>query len=231
MIYDIILILIFVGFIIFNAVRGASKALAGILISIASYISASFLGRFISFKIYDAVLRPAVNNAVSNSVSNITDNAVSKVIEALPTWLSGLVKTSGADISGYLDGKLAGSTEAAGNALNEAIRPIAVDVMTCLLTLVLYLLIHLLLSRILAKPLLKVFTLPGIRTLDVLLGVILGFVSAFLIVSLLAYLLKLLIPHIGSQSGILNESTIYNSFIFYHFYSGNIFTAITSWIR
>lgn len=231
MIYDVILILIFIGFIIFNAVRGASKSLAGILISIASYISASFLGKFVSFKIYDAMLRPAVNNAVKNSVGNITDNAVSKAIEALPDWISGLVKTSGVDISGFLDGKLSGATESAGNALNEAIRPIAVDVMTCLLTLVLYLLIHLLLSRFLARPLLKVFRLPVIRTVDMLLGGVLGFVSAFLIVSLLAYLLKLLIPHIGSESGMLNESTIYNSFIFYHFYSGNIFTAITSWIK
>lgn len=231
MIYDVILVLIFIGFIIFNTMRGASRSLAGILISIASFISASFLGKFISFKIYDAMLRPAVNNAVTSSVSNVTDNAVSKAIEALPSWLSGLVKTSGVDISGFLDGKLSGTAEAAGNAVNEAIRPIAVDVMTCLMTLVLYLLIHLLLSRFLARPLLRVFRLPVIRTLDRLLGAVLGFANAFLIVSLLAYLLKLLIPHIGSQSGILNESTIYNSFIFYHFYSGNIFTAITSWIK
>lgn len=231
MIYDVILVLIFIGFIIFNTMRGASRSLAGILISIASFISASFLGKFISFKIYDAMLRPAVNNAVTSSVSNVTDNAVSKAIEALPSWLSGLVKTSGVDISGFLDGKLSGTAEAAGNAVNEAIRPIAVDVMTCLMTLVLYLLIHLLLSRFLARPLLRVFRLPVIRTLDRLLGAVLGFANAFLIVSLLAYLLKLLIPHIGSQSGMLNESTIYNSFIFYHFYSGNIFTAITSWIK
>lgn len=231
MIYDVILVLIFIGFIVFNTMRGASRSLAGILISIASFISASFLGKFISFKIYDAMLRPAVNNAVTSSVSNVTDNAVSKAIEALPSWLSGLVKTSGVDISGFLDGKLSGTAEAAGNAVNEAIRPIAVDVMTCLMTLVLYLLIHLLLSRFLARPLLRVFRLPVIRTLDRLLGAVLGFANAFLIVSLLAYLLKLLIPHIGSQSGILNESTIYNSFIFYHFYSGNIFTAITSWIK
>ena len=231
MIYDVILVLIFVGFIIFNAVRGAAKAFAGILVSIASFLSASFLGKLISFKIYDAVLRPAVNNAVTDSVSNITDNAVTKAIEALPSWLAGLVKTSGVDISGYMDGKLAGTAEVAGNALNDAIRPIAVDVMTCLLTIVLYLLIHLLLSRLLARPLLKVFKLPGIRIADRLLGAALGFVYAFLLVSLLAYLLKLLIPHIGSQSGMLNESTIYNSFIFYHFYSGNIFTAVTSWIK
>ncbi len=78
------------------------------------------------------------------------------------------------------------------------------------------------------NPVLRLFELPVIRGVNRFFGAVIGFIDAFLLVSLLAYLLRLLMPDINSQGGILNESTIYNSFIFYHFYSGNIFTAITS---
>ena len=82
------------------------------------------------------------------------------------------------------------------------------------------------LKLLVVRPVLKLFELPGIRGVNRFFGGVIGFVDAFLLVSLLAYLLRLLMPAVSSQNGILNESTIYNSFIFYHFYSGNIFTAV-----
>ena len=99
-----------------------------------------------------------------------------------------------------------------------------------LIEIALFLILSLLLRLILLKPFLSLFEAPGISAVNTFFGGVIGFVDAFLIVSLLAYLLKLLMPLISSEAGILNESTIYNSFIFYHFYSGNIFSALVSLI-
>lgn len=231
MIYDLILILLFLALIIFNAVRGAAKALAGILVSVVSYLAATYLGRLFSVFVYDTLMKPAVNKAITSAVTDMGNGAVSKVNETAPAWLSGLMKISGVDLQSLADGKLTLTADAACEAVNTAIRPVAVDIITFLLTIVFFLLLRLIIGKLLIKPLLGVFRLPGIRAVDSILGGLIGFIDAFLIASLLSYLLKLLMPYIGSEAGIFNESTIYNSFIFYHFYSGNIFTVLVSWIK
>ena len=230
MIYDIILVLIFLVLIIVNVYRGAARSLAGIIVSIISYLAATSLGKILSSLIYDKMLRGAVDNAVTKALSNLGTDAVAKFNENAPSWITGILKSSGIDLSSIISNNVNATSGNVSNALNQAIRPMAVNMLAFILTIVLFILICLLLRFIIVKPLLRVFRLPIINGLNRLLGGVIGFVDAFLIVSLLGYLLKLLLPTFESNSGIFNESTIYNSFIFYHFYSGNIFTAILSWI-
>ena len=153
-----------------------------------------------------------------------------KAADALPSWLSGLLSLSGADLSSQLSENLSAAPAALSAALEAAIRPAAIGLLSFFITVIVFLVIFFLLSRFAARPILKLFDLPVIRTADRVLGALIGAVDAFLLVSLAAYLLRLLLPSVSSQAGWLNESTIYNSFIFYHFYSGNIFSAVTSWI-
>ena len=78
--------------------------------------------------------------------------------------------------------------------------------------------------------LLKVFRLPVIRQIDMVLGGVLGAAEAFLLICMLAYLLKLVIPQITTDLPLLQEETIYKSFIFKHLYDGNIFSTFASWL-
>ena len=231
MIYDLILILIFILLIIIGAYRGAAKSLAGIITSIISYFAAASLGKILSVWIYDSMLRPAIDKAVADAINNIGSNAASSFNDSVPAWLGAILNTAGIDIPGIVTGNLAAASfDAATSAVHNAVMPVVIGLLTFILTIVLFIVIGLLLRFLVMKPVLGVFELPGISFINRVLGGVIGFIDAFLIVSLLAYLLKLLLPNISSESWIFNESTIYNSFIFYHFYSGNIFTVLLSWI-
>ncbi len=56
MIYDVILVGIFLLLIIINAHRGAAKALAGLVCSMISYLAATALGKIVSTLIYDSIV-------------------------------------------------------------------------------------------------------------------------------------------------------------------------------
>ena len=230
MIYDVILVVIFAALILFNCRRGAAGALAGIATALVSYGAATALGRYLSVMAYDAFISPAINRAVTDAVDSIGTNAANSVADAIPSWLSGMLGLSGADVSALLSESVAGTADTVTNSVQAAVQPAVVNLLTVLLTILLFFIISFLLRKLVVKHVLKLFNIPVIRTVNKLLGGVIGFVDAFLLVSMLAYLLKLLMPNISDGTGILNESTIYNSFIFYHFYSGNIFATLTSWI-
>ena len=86
------------------------------------------------------------------------------------------------------------------------------------------------LQRIMVRPLVRLFRFPVLNVINRVGGAVIGLIDAVLLVCMLAYLTKLIIVNVGSNSSWFNESTINNSFIFYHFYSGNIFTWIGSLI-
>ncbi len=224
MIYDVILVGIFLLLIIINAHRGAAKALAGLVCSMISYLAATALGKIVSTLIYDSIVRPAVDKAVVDALNNTASNTLESVSESIPAWIAGILKLNSVDLSTIVNQNLSVVTK----AVNDALRPAAVSLISFLVTILFFFIIYFLLRVVVMNPVLKLFELPVIRGVNRFFGAVIGFIDAFLLVSLLAYLLRLLMPAINSQGGILNESTIYNSFIFYHFYSGNIFTAITS---
>lgn len=229
MIYDLILIIIFIVLIAINVHRGAAKALAGILTAIVSYAAATALGRLLAGFIYDAIIRPSLESAVSNAVTDISTQTAGNIANTLPGWLTGLLHLSGENITDALADPIAGAGETISQAVNAAVQPIAVNLLTFFITILLFLLFLFILRKLIVKPLLRVFDFPVIRTVNRFLGGVIGFADAFLLVSMCAYLIRLLLNNSdGYISDWLNESTIYNSFIFYHFYSGNIFTAISS---
>lgn len=224
MIYDVILVGIFLLLIIINARRGAARALAGLVCSMISYLAATALGKIISTLIYDSIVRPAVDKAVVDALNNTASNTMESVSNSIPGWIAAILKLNSVDLSSIVNQNSSVVTK----AVNDALRPAAVSLISFLVTILFFFIIYFLLRVLVMNPVLRLFELPVIRGVNRFFGAVIGFIDAFLLVSLLAYLLRLLMPAINSQGGILNESTIYNSFIFYHFYSGNIFTAITS---
>lgn len=230
MIFDLILAGIFITLIIINAKRGAARALAGIFASVVSYAAATVLGRLAAAYLYEWLFKPSVDRAVSDAVGNLGENAAMQLTDALPSWLSGALGLSGVDLPTVVSDNLSDASSLAAQAVDNAIRPVVVGLLTFFITILLFFFFLWLLRKLILNPLLGLFKLPVIRTVNTVIGAVIGFVDAFLLVSMLAYLLKLLLPELETKVIWLNESTIYNSFIFYHFYSGNIFTAITNWI-
>ena len=230
MIFDIIVILIFITLIIINVVRGAAKSLAGILTVVVSYFASTALGKMAGAYLYDIFVKPALTQAVTNAVSNVSADAANGVVSALPSWLTGLLSISAEDFSKLLKEPINNVSGTVSDAVNQAVQPVATGILTFFITILLFLIIWIILRKILVKPIVGLFRLPVLNFINRLLGFVLGAVDAFLLVSMLAYLTKLIIGCMSIRSSWFNESTIYNSFIFYHFYSGNIFTWISSLI-
>ena len=228
MIFDLILIIIFIVLIAINIRRGAAKSLARIITTIAAYAVAAALGTVFSASMYNTLVRPALSRAVTNAVSGVSVNAAGSVVQALPTWLTGLLNITTEDFTNLLAEPMSGVSDTISQAVNTAVQPVAMGLLTFFITIIIFFIFALILRKLFVRPLAAIFRIPGLNVINRFLGAVIGFADAFLLVSMLAYLTKLILVNIGTDSTWFNESTIYNSFIFYHFYSGNIFTWITS---
>lgn len=217
MILDIIVIGLVLLFVVIGVLKGAARMIVGLLMSFLAFLAASWLGKWIAGVIYQNHFAPAVNKAVADA-----SGSAGSVIKDLPWWATRSLDISGKEITDS-------STGIAGT-VNAVIEPIVSGVISILLTLVLFLVINFILHKLVMKPILAIFKLPVINTVNKILGGVIGAAEGILFVCMLAYILKLVLPYIDTDIGFLNESTIYNSFIFYHFYSGNIFTILTSWL-
>ncbi len=230
MIFDIILIVIVLVTIIINIWRGFAKSLASILAAVASYFGATALGRIIADFIYNSLIQPAIIKAVNDAIVNVSNKTAAGVASSLPSWLPGLMNISADDISKLLEQPISNASDSIADAVNTAVRPIAIGIITVILTAVLFLLLFIILRKLITRPIVMLFRFPILNFINRSLGAVIGLIDAFLLVSMLAYLTKLIIVNANPQSSWFNESTIYNSFIFYHFYSGNIFSWISSLI-
>ncbi len=233
MIYDIISAVIFVLLIVYGVRRGAARTLAGLLVTFVSYTGATFLGKLISVNIYNLVLRPTIHDTVVSTVSDFShaslQDALAKIDISKIDFLN-LQDTIKGAISDGMSGPIDEISANAGKTAETVVEPIVIGVMSFFITIFLFFLLWFLLSKFVLPLLLKVFRLPVIRQIDMVLGGVLGAAEAFLLICMLAYLLKLVIPQITTDLPLLQEETIYKSFIFKHLYDGNIFSTFASWL-
>lgn len=231
MIFDIILILLFLLLIFLGYRRGAAKTLLGITSSFVSYLAATSAAKFLAVGIYNTFIGGNVKSEVSSAV-NGAEGSLSDALSSLPEWIRNVLGMTSGDIAKDITAGTPNLAEKAAVNVNSAVQPIFEGFISVLLTILLFLVFSFLIKKFIVPPLLAILQkLPIVKTADKVLGAVLGAVEALLTVCMLAYLFKLVLPYISNDYGFLNESTIYNSFIFYHFYSGNIFAILTSWIH
>ncbi len=231
MIYDIILFVIFGLFIFFGIRRGAAKSLAGLLVSFVSYSAATFVGKLISVNIYNYILRPTIHDTVVNTVSDFSHQTLQDALDKIDFSnidFLGIQDPLKGFVSERLNGPIDNISANAGQTAETVVEPIVIGILSFFITIFLFFVFYVLLRKLVVPLLLRVFKLPVIRQLDMILGGVLGIAEAFLLVSMLAYLLKLVIPQISTDVSWLQEPTIYKSFIFKYFYDGNIFSTFTS---
>ena len=234
MIYDIILAAIFILFLLWGIRSGAAKSLVGLGIAFLSYTGGTFLGKLISTAIYRDVIKPTVHDTVVTTVNDFSHQTLSDAMSKLDFSsidFLGIQDTVKGIITDRLNGPIEEISANAGETAVSVSEPIVIGVMSFFITIFCFFVIYVLLSWFVKPLILKVFQLPVIRQVDMLLGGVLGLVEALLLVCMLAYLLKLVIPQITTDIWLLKEETIYKSFIFKLFYDGNIFTTFASWLK
>ena len=231
MIYDLITISLIVTLVIIGTVRGAARMLAGLIVNFVGYLIAAALAKMLAVYIYTSFVRPSIYDSVSQSVADVSNNSINSIVDNMPGFLKGLLSISGEDLSSSLSGTVGSVSDQAAAAVDSAIQPVLVAVISFLMTMLLFAVLSFLLRHFAVRPILGLFELPVVRGFNRFLGGVIGLIDGVLVVSIIAALLNLLLPSIKSTSYLFNESTIYNSYIFYYFYSGNIFTAIASIFR
>lgn len=227
MILDIIVIAIIILSLIIGYKLGAARALLTLVGYIVSFLLATFFGEYLANFIYSTYLGPSIVTSVSDSISNQFDNSLVS-IEQLPAFVRFSINLTGfdCDLSKYKDTSTVPQAIASG--FESAVKPIVISVLSFVLIAVIFLIVFLLYRIFILKILLKLFKLPIIHSIDSVLGAVCSLIIAVLLISFVAFLLKMIMPFTTDMPYILSESTIYNSYIFYHFYSGNIFYTLLS---
>lgn len=236
MVYDIIIALILILCVVIGVRRGAARSLCGLLMSFLAYTAATFLGKWISNLIYQNILRSTIHDTVVNTVSDFShqtlDDALTKIdLSGIDIFNLGLNDSVKGLVNDKLTQPIENISANAGQTAETVVEPIVIGIMSFFFTILLFIILYVLLRKLVMPLILGLFKLPIIRQLNMILGGVIGVAEAFLIVSMLAYLLKLVIPQISTNVSMLQESTIYNSFIFKLFYDGNIFSTFASWLK
>lgn len=226
MIYDIIVIAIIIISVIIGFRRGAAKSVVTLIGSFASLLVAVFLGEYLAELIYDSYLRQAIIDGVTTSVENGSKDVIGSGV--LPAFVSFVLNLTGFDTSPFFESAAESVPTAIALGFEASAGTVVISVLSLLLTLIINIVVYFIFRKLVLRLLLAIFKLPVIRLLNKLLGVVFSLISALLIISFIAFLFKLVMPYITDMPFILSESTIYNSYIFYHFYSGNIFYALIS---
>lgn len=227
MILDIIVIAILLVSLIVGYKVGLAKTLLSLVGAIVALLVAVFLGEYLSNVIYDSFISEAVIESVTESVTSQAGNTAI-TIDSLPSFVQFALSFVGYEINPQSLSAVGSVPTAIATSLEMAIKPVVTAVMSFALTLVLFILVYLVYRLLVMRLLLKVFKLPLIRSLNAILGAVCSLLTAILFVSFIAFLLRIVTPYVNDIPYFLSESTIYNSYIFYHFYSGNIFYALIS---
>lgn len=236
MVYDIILFVIFGLFIFIGIRKGLARTLAGLLMSFVAYTGATFIGKWLSVLIFQNILKDNIHNMVVDKVTAFSTDQLNSAINNLDLNsydVLGLGLEDGVKswVGNQMTGPIENVATNAGETAESVLEPIIIGILSFFLTLILFLVFYILLTKLVTPILLKVFRFPVIKQINAVLGGVAGAVEAFLLVSMLAYLLKLLLPQITTDIYLLQESTINSSFVFKHFYEGNLFTWFASWLN
>ncbi len=222
MILDVIIIVLCMIAVFVGWKLKVSRMLLALLGNIISVIISAFLGDYLAPIIYDTYIKTNIIDRISQSVSSTTGGYVC-AIEELPAFLRYFLSVGGfsadTDFS-HINENLSLSI---ADAIESSINPLIISVLSIILSALIFSLVFLLYRFLIMHFLLKVFKLPVLSGFDSFLGALCGILVAIVLISFFAFLLKTVSPYVEHMPLLLSESTIYNSYIFYHFYSGNIF--------
>ena len=227
MILDVIIIMLCVVAVFVGWKLKVSQMLLALLGNIISVIISAFLGDYLAPIIYDAYIKPGIIESLSQSVSSTTGGYISAV-EELPAFVKFVLSLCGMSSDADLPQMNENLSISVADAIEASINPMIISVLSIILSALIFSLVFLIYRFLIMHFLLKVFKLPVLSGIDSFLGALCGILVAIVLVSFFAFLLRTITPYVEHMPFWLSESTIYNSYIFYHFYNGNIFYNVIS---
>jgi len=228
MILDIFVVIILLLSMFIGYKRGASKTVLSLLFSILAFVAATVLGDLLATEIYDRFISEAILSNVSGYASSADSLAVAPTVDSLPSFVQFIVNITGFESDSSFVDAVNSAKDTVAFTVESVLQPLVHSVLSFVITLVLFIIIKLIIRLFVLKPICSVFKLPVLRHLDSIAGMFIALLLGLLLITFLAFLLRLIAPTVENMPDILSQQTIYNSYIFKHFYNGNIFYALTS---
>lgn len=228
MIYDILVIVLAVIFVIIGIKKGAARTIIMTVSCFFSYLLSSYFGNILANYIYDNAISATIQKNITETLKSLplTDTAstLDGIVNNLPGFVKSIFSISGNDISKALSDTINNVSSTIVTEVDKVIKPVLVGFFALLLTLIIFILIRVILRCTVDKMLIRIFRLPGLNIINAILGVLFGLLRAFFIISFIAMLLKYCLPFIDNIPEFLSEKAINQSLIFKFFYNNNIFT-------
>ncbi|MBQ6626974.1 MAG: CvpA family protein [Ruminococcus sp.] len=226
MILDVIIIVLLIISLFVGYKLGAARVILSLLGYVFALFVATFLGEYLSSVLYDSFVSPSVIDVVTQAL-NAEVYDINSAVSELPLIARFSLFVTGYDLNSAITGD-GGVTTSLAIAIESALKPVVQAVLSAVLIFILFFAVYFIYRLTIYKLLIKIFRLPLLRFFNSLFGAVGGVLILTLFVSLFALILRIVSPFVEHMPFILSTSTIYNSYIFYHFYSGNIFYKLIS---
>lgn len=222
-ILDFLVISVIVLCIFFGIRRGfvrSAAELAGFILAI--YLS-FFLSGVIADYIYDASIKPSIENKVYSSIDNTAESSVAEAVnttwENLPDYIinmankigisaDSIIKTANDNIKNNTSTK-----EIVSGVADAVVRPIVVPLVKTI-TGTLIFVILMFLARFLAKIIGRAFRLPILGTINRTLGGLFGLANGVLVAAVICIFISVLAGLLPKGLWIFTKENIQNSYLF-----------------
>lgn len=200
MIFDIILLLIFVLAVVWGAYRGAVRTVLGIVAFLLAGFMAVKIGVYLAPEIYDRFFSESIASAIQDNLPSATDavssaNQAEAALNALPESIRNLAAAAGIDlniIQAQLSSYQYSGSDIAQSIEGSVIAPLVTTVCKVLIAIIAFILIYIIL-RLLICLIDRFFDLPVLGTVNRVLGGVLGAVKGVFLVAILGFLVIILV--------------------------------------
>ncbi len=227
MILDVIIIALALIAVFVGWKLKASRMLLALLGNIVAVIVSAFLGDYLSKIVYDSYIKDKIIESLAGTIEPNVES-VCDAFENLPLFVRFSLNLTGFSPEKELSSVTLNITQSLALSVENAVSSIVISVLSVFLSILIFAVVYLLYRFLIMHFLLKVFELPLVNGVDSFFGSLCAIIVTAVLVSFFAFILRIITPYVTDMPFWLSESTIYNSYIFYHFYSGNIFYKVIS---
>ena len=227
MILDVIIIALALIAVLIGWKLKASRMLLALLGNIIAVIISALLGDYLSDVVYSTYIKDKIIESLTATIQPNVES-ITDAFSQLPMFVRFSLNITGFSVDKELATATSDITHSLATNIESAMSSVVISVLSVVLSMLIFAVVYLLYRFLIMHFLLKVFELPLVSGVDSFLGSICAVVVIAVLVMFFAFMLRMITPYVCDMPFWLSESTIYNSYIFYHFYSGNIFYKVIS---
>lgn len=225
MLFDILIILILILFVVVGFFRGALKSVAGLLAFVAAILIAVYFSKLSANWFYETFILDELVNGVSITLKDFSANSLTQGIEAflqsLPKYIGNALTSSGVDLQNFFSEMYSSSADIISSSVETTLKPVFISIFTFVFGILYFLLVFIVL-KVIVHFACKVAKLPLLNTVNRVLGCVIGLIYGVMFVLFIVIITYFSNENFESFTKISDFLKINNSYIFNSLISGNI---------